>query len=127
MKKIKILGFIAVMVLLFGSCSTKTEDPAGQRDVAVVPEISNFFPAVFDYNHLDSTYVQFDLNITGMPAVSQAIIQVSYNGGLQRVEFTTLNSFPVTMQIKLTDVVAKLGMVMDSIHKGDVFTIEVAE
>lgn len=128
MKKNKILGlgFIAVMVIMIvNSCSTKFEDPAGPRGIAVAPSLTNVQPAVFDVNHMSTTYVQFTVNVDGSVPVDQAVIQVSYEGGLQRVDYTTISSFPATVKVKLADVVQKLGMTLDDITKGDVFTVEV--
>jgi hypothetical protein len=128
MKKIKILGFglIAVMIIMMvNSCQTKFEDPAGQRGLAVAPSLTDVQPAVFDVNNLNTTYVQFKVDVDGSVPVSQAVIQVSYNGGMQRVDFTTISSFPATVRVKLTDAVQKLGMTMADVQKGDVFTVEV--
>ena len=125
MKKIKILGFIAVMIVMVISCTTKFEDPAGPRGVAVVPGITNLDPAVFDSKNLETTFVQFDLNVDGSVPVSQAIIQVSYNGGMQRVNYSTISTFPANVKVSLAEAVTKLGMVLDSVKLGDVFTIEV--
>ena len=120
MKKIKILGFglIAVMIIMMvNSCQTKFEDPAGQRGLAVAPSLTDVQPAVFDVNNLSTTYVQFKVDVDDSKPVSQAVIQVSYNGGLQRVDFTTISSFPATVRVKLTDAVQKLGMTMADIKK----------
>ena len=113
MKKIKILGFgfIAIMIIMVvNSCQTKFEDPAGPRGTAVVPSLTDMQPAVFDVNNLDTTYVQFTVNVDNSQPVSEAIIQVSYNGGMQRVEYTTISSFPSTVRVKLADAVQKLKL-----------------
>ena len=125
MKNLKILGLIAAMVMVFASCSTNDEDPAGLRGVAVVPEITDLNPAVFDSNDMENTFVQFTVKIPDGESVSSGAVQVSYNGQKERVDYTTLNSFPATVKIPLADLATKLGMSLSDVKLGDVFTIEV--
>ncbi len=125
MKRIILFGFITAMVLSFVSCKTEVKDPAGERNVAVVPALTDVDPAVYDSKNLTTTFVQFTVDVNDAAAVSGSKIVVSYNGEKQRVDFSTIQSFPSTIKVQLADVVQKLGMTLDDVKLGDVFTIEV--
>jgi hypothetical protein len=124
MKRFKIFGLIATMVLTFASCETEVIDPAGLRGEGVVPSISNVNPAVYDSNDLENTFVQFSVGIDD-PAVSEAIIVASYKNDLRRTEVARLSSFPATVKLQLKDVASKLGIQLGSVALGDVFNFEV--
>ncbi len=124
MKIIKIFSLIVGFALVFSSCETKVDDPAGLRGEAAVPGINDLNPATFDVNDLESTYVQFTLELDD-PAVEEAVILVSFEGDKKRAEVTTVNSFPATVKISLTDVVSKLGMELSSVKAADIFNFEV--
>lgn len=123
MKKIKILGLIATLVLTFASCETEVVDPAGLRDVGVVPEIANLNPAVYDSNDLENTFVQFTIEVNN-PAVKEVIVVASYNGDKKRTEVSKATSFPASVKLQLTEVAAKLGIPLSSVKAADVFNIE---
>ena len=125
MKRIILFGFITAMVLSFVSCKTEVKDPTGERNVAVVPSLTDVNPAVYDSKNLSTTFVQFTVNVEDAAAVNGGKVVVSYNGGMQRVDFSSINSFPSTIKVPLSEVVQKLGMTLDDVKLGDVFTIEV--
>ena len=60
MKKIRIFGFIVILMMYSISCE-ELPDPAGERGVAVVPGISGLNPGVFDVNDLANKIIE-DLN-----------------------------------------------------------------
>lgn len=124
MKRYRIFGLIAVIALAFTSCETEVIDPAGARDEAIIPEITELRPAVFDSKDMENTFVQFTLNVDE-PSVSEAIVIASYNNDMSRTEITRVSSFPATIQLKLADVVSELGMQLDEVSLGDAFTFEV--
>ncbi len=124
MKKIKIFGLIATLILTFSSCETDVDDPAGVRGVGVVPAIVDLNPAVYDSNDLENTFVQFTLDITES-SVSEAVVVASYNGDKKRTEMTRISSFPSTIKLTLKDVAAKLGISLASVELADVFTFEI--
>ncbi|HNS30432.1 MAG TPA: hypothetical protein PKL52_07860 [Tenuifilaceae bacterium] len=124
MKKIKFLSLLAIMALLFAACETVVEDPAGPRGVAPVPGIVNLNPATFDVLDLENTFIKFTLVLEGS-GVSQANILASFKGNKQRVNITSVSSFPSDITITLAEVVNKLGMVLDSIKPADLFNFEV--
>lgn len=124
MKTFKIFGLFAALVLTFASCETEVEDPAGQRGLGVVPSVTDVNPAVFDSNDLQNTYVQFNIDLSS-PA-TEAIVYVSFNGDKSRVEMGRYSTFPATVQVLLTDAAAGLGMTVDQVELGDVFTFEIA-
>jgi hypothetical protein len=127
MKKIKIISLlIASMAMMLVSCD-EYENPVGSRGVGVVPSISSIDPGVFDSNNPTTTYVQFVVDVPEESAssVSEAIIQLSFNEKWERVEYSTITTFPATIKILLSDAASKLGLVLDSITLGDVVNIEV--
>lgn len=112
------------MMLLFSACETDVIDPAGARDEAVVPGITNLNPATYDVNDLENTFIQFDLTMPGS-GVEEAVLLVSFGDGKQRKEVTSVNSFPANINVPLTDVVAALGMNLESIEPADQFSFEI--
>jgi hypothetical protein len=124
MKRFKIFGLIATLVLTFASCETEVEDPAGLRGEGVVPSISNVNPAVYDSNDLNNTFVQFSVGVDD-PAVNEVIVVASYKGDKRRTEIMRVSTFPATVKLQLKDVAAKLGLQLGSVALGDVFNFEV--
>ena len=126
MKTYKILALLAVMFLTFSACETDVVDPSGLRGEGVVPSITNLNPAVFDVNDPENTFIKFDLDAT--PAVSEVIFVASYNyndKGLLRVPVRNSTIFPAKdVVIYMHEVATALGIQLDSINPGDVFTLE---
>lgn len=123
MKKFKIIGLIAALVLTFSSCETEVVDPAGLRDVGVVPKITNLNPAVYDSNDLENTFVQFTIEVDD-PKVNEVIVVASFNGDKKRTEIIKVSSFPTTVKLVLSEVASKLGIPIASVKAADVFNIE---
>jgi hypothetical protein len=126
MKRFKIFSLIAAVVFTFSSC-TEFENPVQQRGEAVVASVSDINPAVFDSNDLTNTFIQFVVNIdeSEKSKVSEAAIQVSLNGNMERKELLKVSAFPSTVKIKLADIATKLGVALTDIKLGDVLNIEV--
>lgn len=124
MKILKSIMMLGGLMLLFSACETDVEDPAGARNEALVPGIENLNPATFDSNDLENTYIQFDLTMPGS-GVSEAILLTSSAGNRERVEVTSVTSFPANITVPLTDVVSALGISLDDVVPGDVFAFEV--
>lgn len=126
MKTFKILTLLAAMVLTFSACETDVVDPAGLRNEGVVPSITNLNPAAFDVNDPENTFIKFDVDVTS--AVSEVTYVVSYNyneKGLLRVPVKNSTIFPAKdIVIYMREAATALGMSLDSINPGDVFTIE---
>jgi len=124
MKTFKIIGLFAAMVFTFASCETEVEDPAGERGLGAVPAITDINPAVYDSNDLQNTFVQFTIDLAS--SASEAVVYVSFNGNKSRVEMGRYTTFPATVQVKLTDAAAGLGMTPEQVELGDVFNFEIA-
>ncbi|MDD3525514.1 MAG: hypothetical protein PHX39_00985, partial [Bacteroidales bacterium] len=126
MKTFKILTLLAAMVLTFSACETDVVDPAGLRNEGVIPTISKLDPASFDINDPANTFIKFDVDVTS--AVSEVTYVVSYNyneKGLLRVPVKNSTIFPAKdVIIYMHEAAAALGMPLDSVNPGDVFTIE---
>jgi len=123
MKKIKKLGLIITLILIFISCE-QLPDPAGERGVAVVPGISNLNPGVFDINDLANSYVHFTVTIPEGATVASATVICSYNNNHADVTITELTSFPANVTITSADAAQKLGIDLTDIAMGDVFDFE---
>lgn len=124
MKTYKIIAFLAAMVLItFSACETEVVDPSGVRDEGVVPSITNLNPAVFDVNDPENTFIQFDLD-ADVAEVSEVVFIVSYNGDKSRVEFERFSTFPNNVVIYMHEVATAMGIQLDDIGPGDLFTFE---
>lgn len=123
MKKYKLLIFLAAMILSFSACETDVDDPAGPRNEGVIPSITNLNPAVFDVNDLANTFIKFDVDVTS--AVSEVVVVASFNGDLRRVTLKSYTTFPAKDEvIYMRDVAAAMGISLDEISPGDLFTLE---
>jgi ribosomal protein L11 methyltransferase len=87
MKTFKILAFLAIVTFFFSACETDVIDPAGSRGEGIIPSIENFNPAVFDVNDKENTFIQFDINVSGVDEVS---VIVSFKGDMSRKEIEKL-------------------------------------
>lgn len=123
MKTNKILAFLVALVIVFTSCETEVEDPAGNRGVGFVPSITNLNPAVFDVNDPANTFLQFDLN-ADPNIVSEVKLLVSYNGLQQKKEVKSIQNFPQNVKIFMHEAASAVGISLDEIGAGDAFTIE---
>ncbi|MDY0103943.1 MAG: hypothetical protein RBS07_13495 [Lentimicrobium sp.] len=123
MKTYKILAFLAAVALTFSACETEVDDPAGLRNEGIVPSITNLNPAAFDVNDPENTFVKFDLDVA--TGVSEVIVTASYNGVLSRIPIKNITTFPAKdIVIYMRDVATALGIQLNEIEPGDVFTLE---
>jgi hypothetical protein len=122
MKKIKTIGLIFTLIAILLSCE-ELPDPAGVRGVAVVPEIIDLNPAVFDSKDLQNSYVEFKVEI---PDGVQANIKIegSYLDNYERVTIGELTNFPATVRITSAETAQKLGIDLADISNGDLFIFE---
>ena len=124
MKKYKFLTFFAAMLLTFSACETEIEETAGLRGEGVIPAITNLNPAVFDINDPENTFIKFDLDVE-TATVSEINFVASYNGKLTRIPIKQFTSFPTTdVKIYMRDVAAALGIKLEDVSPGDIFTLE---
>jgi hypothetical protein len=123
MKKYNSLILIFTLILIVFGCE-EIKDPAGLRGVAVIPGISNINPATFDSKDLVNSYIQFDIDLPQGEQVDKVIIKGSYNGNFERVDIEEITTFPSTIKIFSSDVAQKLGISLDDIQNGDIFTFE---
>lgn len=123
MKKIKILGFIVILMMYSISCE-ELPDPAGERGVGVVPGITSLNPGVFDVNDLQHAYVQFTVILPAGVTVPKATLIGSFNNNHSDVTIKELTSFPAVVNITSVDAAQKLGIAIADIERGDVFDFE---
>lgn len=116
--------FIAAF-FTFNGCETDESDPAGQRNVGVVPLITDLKPGIFDSKDLVNSYIQFTVSFTEGQEPENVEIVGSYNGNLSRISLGSVtSSFPATVKLVSGEVISKLGIDASTIVNGDVFTIE---
>lgn len=123
MKKIKILGFIVILMMYSISCE-ELPDPAGERGVAVVPGITDLNPGVFDVNDLQHAFVQFTVVLPEGVTVPKATLIGSFNNNHADLAIKELTSFPAVVNITSVEAAQKLGIALADIERGDVFDFE---
>jgi hypothetical protein len=123
MRKIKILGSIITLFMIFISCE-KTEDLAGLRGKAVIPVISDINPAIFDSKDLEHSYVEFKVDVPAGSHPDKIVIQGSFQANHERIDLAEVTTFPATVRILSSDVAKKLGISLADISNGAVFTLE---
>lgn len=125
MKHFNIIAIFFAFALFFGGCEDTNENLVGARGVAVVPLISNLSPAVFDSKDMGNTYVEFQVDVPDASLLENAIVKISFNGQLERVDFSTITTFPQTVRISLAEAVSKLNVALADVVLGDVINVEV--
>lgn len=123
MKRIKTIGLVIIVIMMFSGCE-EAKDPAGRRNAAVVPVISDINPGIFDSKDLENSYVEFVVDLVPGTQVDQVVVEGSYQDNLERVEITSVTTFPSTVRILSSDAAQKLGIALDDISNGDVFLFE---
>jgi hypothetical protein len=123
MKKIKILGFIVILMLFTFSCE-ELPDPAGERGIAIVPNISDLNPGVFDINDLENSYVRFTVSLPEGASEDMVTLICSYNNDHADVAITEITTFPSVLTITSAEVAQELGLALTEINRGDVFDFE---
>jgi hypothetical protein len=124
MKRIKTLGLIITLIIIFFSCEDEIYNPVGQRNMAVIPVISDIDPGIFDSKDLKNSYVEFVINLSAGTDADKVTVVGSYEDNFERIPITEVTSFPETVRIQSSDVAKKLGIALDDIKNGDVFTFE---
>lgn len=123
MRKIKILGFIITIIMMFSGCE-KAKDPAGARNVGIVPIISDV-TGIF-INGSPTSFVQFKVDLEAGVSVEKAEIEVSHQDPSTWAKFADVTTFPATINITLSQVIEKLGISSSEIQNGDAVYIDVA-
>jgi hypothetical protein len=123
MKRIKTLGIIITLIIAFIGCE-KVKDPAGQRNIAVIPTISEVNPGIFDSKDLENSFIEFKLTVENGAQAEKVVIEASYNNNSERVILGEVTSFPTTVRCISGDVIQKLGLAKADVSNGDIFTLE---
>ncbi len=118
MKKLNYIGLILTLILIFFSCE-EVKDPAGKRNIGVVPVISDV-TGIF-INGEPTSFISFKITLGTGVTVENAEIQVSRQDNFERLKLADVTSFPATVTFTLGDVAGKLG----TINKGEVIFLEV--
>ena len=113
--------FVAAFVFLSG-CKDTNENLVQDRDVAVVPIMSDPSPAYFS-DDISSSYVQFDISLTAGVTVEKASIEVVRGDKKAIVKDISL---PATgVQVTASEVISALGISASDYNLGDIFTLYV--
>lgn len=123
MKRINIVGFIFMLMMFTIGCE-ELPDPAGERNVAIVPDITDLNPGVFDINDLENSYVRFTVTIPEGTSVSSITLICSYNNDHSDIAITEITTFPAVMTVTSAEVAQKMGISLDDIERGDIFDFE---
>jgi hypothetical protein len=118
MKRIKAIGLTILLVIVFFGCE-EIKDPAGQRNVGIVPllsDVNGFF-----ISGEPSSFIHFKVDLQSGGTVENAQIEVSSGDNFQRVKIADVTTFPSDFTFTLGDISEKLGVV----NEGDIIYIEV--
>jgi hypothetical protein len=124
MKKILFLCIVVAVFFSFTGCETTENDPAGARNMGVVPLVSNLDPGIFDSKDLVNSYIEFYVALPEGQDAEKIEVIGSYEGNEARIPLMEISSFPATVRIVSGDIISKLGLNAADIVNGDVFTIE---
>jgi hypothetical protein len=118
MKSIIRLGLTIILVIIFIGCE-EVKDPAGQRNIGVVPVISDV-SGIF-IGGAPGSYIQFKVDLAPGSSVDNAEIVVSKQDNFERIKISDLPTFPSTVTFTLEQLAEKLGI----INAGDLIYLEV--
>jgi hypothetical protein len=118
MKTLNKIPLAITLIMIFFGCE-EVKDPAGQRNVGIVPLLSDV-NGMFISGEL-SSFIQFKVDLQSGATVENAQIVVSSRDNFQRVKIADVTSFPSDFTFTLGDITEKLGV----INEGDVIYIEV--
>ena len=118
MKRIKIIILTIMLALTFFGCE-EVKDPAGQRNVGIVPLLSDV-NGMFISGEPNS-FIHFKVDLQSGGTVENAQIVVSSGDNFQRLKIADVASFPSDFTFTLGTVSEKLGV----INEGDIIYIEV--
>ena len=108
---------ITLIIILFGCEEAK--DPAGQRNVGIVPLLTDVNGMFISGE--PSSSMQFKVDLQSGATVENAHIVVSSGDNFQRVKIADITSFPSDFTFTLGDITEKLG----EINEGEIIYIEV--
>lgn len=123
MMRKNILNILCALLILIVSCDDTNENLVGQRGEAVSPNIESITSSFFDLSDLDNAFVEFVVNAEFPSEVSKVYIKVDYNGN--SIELEPYTSLPATVRLTASEVTAALGVNMDNLELGDVFSFQV--
>lgn len=118
MKRLNKIPFAIILIMLFFSCE-EAKDPAGQRNVGIVPLVTDV-SGMFISGEL-SSFMHFKVDLESGATVENAQIVVSAGDNFQRVKLADITTFPSEFTITLGDITEKIG----EVNEGEVVYIEV--
>ena len=122
----KLLTLIIILGLNLTGCETKFGDPAGERDlIPATPLIENLNPSIFLAADKANTYVAFDVTLGDIQGSVDGMIEVSYDGGMQRAQLQEFTIPATGIEVALTDVATALGISVDDMDGGAYVNIEI--
>ena len=123
MKNIRTIGLVVTLIMIVLSCE-ELPDPAGLRGVAIVPSITDIDPGIFDSKDLANSYVEFVITVPAGSVPEKIVVVASYKDNLERETITETTTYPATIRIHSADIAQKLGISLNNIQNGDIFTLE---
>jgi hypothetical protein len=123
MQNIKKTSLIVILIMIISGCD-KLPDPAGRRGIAVVPALTDVNPGIFDSKDLENSYIEFKITIPEGTMVEKISVVGSYQDNYERIVLKEVTTFPATVKILSSDIAQKLGIQLNTIKNGDVFTVE---
>ena len=122
MKIHKIIRLIVVFGLFFGACDDTNDNLVVQRGVAVSPIIESITSSFFELSDLDNAFVEFKVTAEFPTEVSKIFVKVGYNDNTAILPPYT--SIPVTVKLTVSEVAAVLGVNINDLELGDVFSFQ---
>ncbi len=123
MKRNIITGLFFLLIMVVFSCQ-KLKDPAGQRNVGVVPVVSDPNPGLF-INGNNNSYIEFTVSFPSGTSADKTQVNVIHQGSPGEAKVADLTTFPATVDITLGEVISALGIQASDIQNGDVIYVEV--
>ncbi len=124
MKNILLFSLLFSLVL-FSSCESGSIELEGDRNIGVVPVISDVNPALFVDGSLESSTVKFVVSDETKAAFDKAYIVMSMNGENQRLKIKDIADFPETVTISAVEVATVFNKKIDEISTKDYFSLEI--
>lgn len=122
----RLLTLMIILGLTLAGCEEQLDDPAGDRNViGATPVIENLNPSIFLAADKENTYVAFDVTAGDSDLTMEGVLEVSYDGGMERAQLQEITIPATGIEVALTDVATALGKTTADMEGGAYVNIEV--
>ncbi|MDE5421801.1 hypothetical protein L3073_06250 [Ancylomarina sp. DW003] len=108
--------------MIFVGCDDTNDNLVVQRGVAVSPIIESITSSFFELSDLDNAFVEFKVTAEFPAEVAQVLVKVGHKD--KTAILPPYSSIPVTITLSVSDIANVLGVNVNDLVLGDVFSFQ---